>query len=146
TCLQLANDCENIVGIKEASGDMNQIMKILRVKPDNFIVISGDDLMTLPIIAAGGSGVISVLANAFPTQCCELVNNAMKNNFKTARDIQYRIIELIELCFVEGNPSGIKAMLHAMNLCQNNLRLPLVPVSRVTYSRIQKAVEEFVKM
>lgn len=146
TCLQLANDCENIVGIKEASGDMNQIMKILRGKPDNFIVISGDDLMTLPIIAAGGSGVISVLANAFPAQCCELVNIAMKNNFKTARDIQYRIIELIELCFVEGNPSGIKAMLHAMNLCQNNLRLPLVPVSRVTYSRIQKAVEEFVKM
>lgn len=145
TCLQLAHDCENIVGIKEASGDMNQILKILRGKPDNFSVISGDDMMSIPIIAAGGSGVISVLANAFPAQCCELVNNALKNNFKTAREIQYKIIELIDLCFIEGNPSGVKAMMHTMNLCQNNLRLPLVPVSRATYTRIQKAVEDFAK-
>lgn len=145
TCLQLAHECENIVGIKEASGDMNQILKILKGKPDNFSVISGDDMMTIPIIAAGGSGVISVLANAFPAPCCELVNNALKSNFKTAREIQYKLIELIDLCFIEGNPSGVKAMLHAMNLCQNNLRLPLVPVSKTTYTRIQKAVEDFSK-
>lgn len=142
TCLQLAHECENIVAIKEASGDMSQIMNILKGKPENFHLISGDDMMTLPIIAAGGSGVISVLANAFPAQCSEMVNQALKTNFKAAREIQYKFIELIELLFVEGNPAGVKAMLTIMNLCNNYLRLPLVPVSRSTYSRIQKAVED----
>ena len=142
TCLQLAQECENIIGIKEASGDMSQIMNILKGKPENFSLISGDDMMTIPIIAAGGSGIISVLANAFPSQCSELVNHSLKNNFKSAREIQYRFLEIIELLFIEGNPSGIKAMLNLLNLCQNNLRLPLVPVSRTTYARIQKAMEE----
>jgi 4-hydroxy-tetrahydrodipicolinate synthase len=142
TCLELAHECENIVAVKEASGDMAQIMRIIKGKPENFLVISGDDMMTLPIIAAGGSGVISVLANAYPAECSELVNNALKNNFKTAREIQFRFIESIELLFAEGNPSGIKAFLSIMNLCQNSLRLPLVPVSRTIFSRIQKAAEE----
>lgn len=142
TCLQLAHECENITGIKEASGDLNQIMKIVKGKPENFNVISGDDLLTIPVIAAGGNGVISVLANAFPAQTSELVNNALKNNFKSARDVQFRFLEMTELLFTEGNPSGIKAILNAMNLCQNILRLPLVPVTRTTYSRIQKAIEE----
>lgn len=142
TCLQLATECDNITGIKEASGDMHQIMKIIKGKPENFSVISGDDMFTLPIIAAGGVGVISVLANAFPAQCTELVSSALKNNYKQARDIQFRFLEMIELLFTEGNPSGIKAMLGIMNLCQNTLRLPLVPVTRTTYSRIQKAIEE----
>jgi 4-hydroxy-tetrahydrodipicolinate synthase len=142
TCLELAHECENIVAVKEASGDMAQIMRIIKGKPENFLVISGDDMMTLPIIAAGGSGVISVLANAYPAECSELVNNALKNNFKTAREIQFRFIESIELLFADGNPSGIKAFLSIMNLCQNNLRLPLVPVSRTIFSRIQKAAEE----
>jgi len=142
TCLQLAHDCENIVAVKEASGDMSQIMNIIKNKPENFHLISGDDLMTLPIIAAGGSGVISVLANAFPSQCCELVSQSLKNNFKSAREIQFRFLEMIELLFVEGNPAGIKAVLSSMNLCQNYLRLPLVPVTRSTYLRIQKAIEE----
>jgi 4-hydroxy-tetrahydrodipicolinate synthase len=142
TCLELAHECENIVAVKEASGDMAQIMRIIKGKPENFLVISGDDMMTLPIIAAGGSGVISVLANAYPAECSELVNNALKNNYKTAREIQFRFIESIELLFADGNPSGIKAFLSIMNLCQNNLRLPLVPVSRTIFSRIQKAAEE----
>lgn len=142
TCLELAHECENIVAVKEASGDMAQIMRIIKGKPENFMLISGDDMMTLPIIAAGGSGVISVLANAYPAECSELVNNALKNNFKTAREIQFRFIESIELLFADGNPSGIKAFLSIMNLCQNNLRLPLVPVSRTIFSRIQKAAEE----
>ena len=145
TCLELAFNFDNITGIKEASGDLHQIMKIIKGKPENFSVISGDDLLTLPIIASGGAGVISVLANAFPSQCSELVNNALKNNFKLAREIQFRLLELTELLFTEGNPSGIKAMLGAMNLCQNILRLPLVPVSRTVYTRIQKAVEEVIK-
>jgi len=142
TCLQLAHECENIVGIKEASGDMNQIMNILKRKPENFSLISGDDMMSIPIIAAGGTGVISVLANAYPLQCSELVSHSLKNNFKSAREIQFDFLELMELLFIEGNPSGVKAMLSLLNLCQNNLRLPLVPVSKTTYARIQKAMEE----
>ena len=142
TCLELAHECENIVGIKEASGDISQIMRIIKGKPENFNVISGDDTMIIPIIASGGAGVISVLANAFPAQCSELVNNSLKNNFKSARDIQFRLMEIIELLFIEGNPSGVKAMMSSMSICQNNLRLPLVPVSKNVYSRIQKAIEE----
>jgi 4-hydroxy-tetrahydrodipicolinate synthase len=142
TCLELAHSCDNIVGIKEASGDIGQIMRIIKGKPDNFGVISGDDLMTIPIIAAGGAGVISVLANAFPAQTSELINNSLKSNFKTARELQFHFLEMIELLFIDGNPSGVKAMLNIMNICQNNLRLPLVPVSRTVYTRIQKAIEE----
>ena len=145
TCLELAHECENIVGVKESSGDLIQIMKIIKGKSENFSVISGDDMMTIPVIAAGGSGVISVLANAFPAQCSELVNHALKGNFKSAREIQFRFIEMIELLFVEGNPSGVKSVLNVMNLCQNNLRLPLVPVSRTITTRIQKAIEEINK-
>jgi len=145
TCIELAHEFENIVAVKEASGDIGQIMKILRDKPENFNVISGDDMMTIPVIAAGGNGVISVLANAFPAQCSELVNNALKSNYKSAREIQYRFIEMIELLFIEGNPSGVKDMLSLMNICQNTVRLPLVPVSRTIHTRIQKAVEELNK-
>jgi 4-hydroxy-tetrahydrodipicolinate synthase len=142
TCLELAHECENIIGIKEASGDIVQIMKILKGKPENFIVLSGDDMMTIPIIAAGGAGVISVLANAYPVGCSELVNQALKNNFKAAREMQFRFMEIIELMFADGNPAGVKAFLNVMNLCQNNLRLPLVPVSKTIFSRIQKTAEE----
>lgn len=142
TCLELANECENIVAIKEASGDIAQIMRIIKAKPDNFSVISGDDMMNIPIIASGGSGVISVLANAFPQVTTELVNNSLKSNFKSAREIQLRYLEMIELLFTDGNPAGIKAMLSIMNICQNTLRLPLVPVNRTIYTRIQKAIDE----
>jgi 4-hydroxy-tetrahydrodipicolinate synthase len=146
TCLELALRCENIVAVKEASGDLSQIMKIIKDKPENFNVISGDDMLTIPIIAAGGSGVISVLANAFPSQCCELVSQSLKNNFKSAREIQFRFLEMIELLFVEGNPAGVKDMLNLMNLCLNNVRLPLVSVSRAVHTRIQKAIEEINKV
>lgn len=145
TCLELAHNCENITGIKEASGDLTQIMKIIKGKPENFGLISGDDMLTIPVISAGGIGVISVLANAFPVACSDLVNHALKNNFKPAREIQFRFLEMIELLFTEGNPAGIKAMLSVMNICQNYLRLPLVPVSRTTMTRIQKAVEDITK-
>ena len=142
TCIELAYECDNIIGIKEASGDLAQIMRIIKGKPENFLVISGDDMLTLPIIAAGGSGVISVLANAYPAECSELVNNALKNNLKAAREIHFRFMESIELLFSDGNPAGIKAFLSTIGLCQNNLRLPLVPVSKTVLSRIQKVVEE----
>lgn len=142
TCLELAHSCENIIAVKEASGDLTQVMKIIKDKPDTFSLISGDDMLTIPIIAAGGAGTISVLANAFPAQTSEMIGQALKNNFKTAREIQFRFIEMIELLFTEGNPGGVKAMLNILNLCHNNLRLPLVPVSRGVYSKIQKAIEE----
>jgi len=142
TCIELAYECDNIIGIKEASGDLAQIMRIIKGKPENFLVISGDDMLTIPIIAAGGSGVISVLANAYPAECSELVNNALKNNLKAAREIHFRFMESIELLFSDGNPAGIKAFLSTIGLCQNNLRLPLVPVSKTVLSRIQKVVEE----
>jgi len=141
TCLQLARDFENIIGVKEASGNMSQIMKILKDKPDNFLVISGDDLLTLPIIAEGGAGVISVIANAYPAEWSEMVNYCLKQNFKAAREIFYRFMIIIELLFADGNPAGIKSVMSIMNLCQNTLRLPLVPVGKETYTMIRKAME-----
>lgn len=141
TVLELAGDCENIIGIKEASGSFENIMKILKDKPENFHVISGNDMDVLPVIAAGGAGVISVLANAYPSDWSEMVNQALRNNFRTAREIQFRYLEMIELLFADGNPAGVKAIMSAMNLCQNTLRLPLVPVNRSVQSRILKAME-----
>jgi 4-hydroxy-tetrahydrodipicolinate synthase len=145
TCLELAHKFENIVAVKEASGDLTQIMKIIKGKPENFNIISGDDMLTIPVIAAGGSGVISVLANAFPCQCAELVSQSLKSNFKSAREMQFRFHEMIELLFAEGNPAGVKDMLCIMNICHNYVRLPLVPVSRPVHMRIQKAIEEINK-
>lgn len=142
TCLELAHECDNIVAIKEASGDISQIMKISKAKPENFSIISGDDMLIMPVIAAGGTGVISVLANAYPAQTCDIVNNSLKNNFKAARDMHFRFMEMIELLFVDSNPSGVKAMLYEMGICQNNLRLPLVPVSKPVLEKIQKAMKE----
>jgi len=142
TCLQLAADCENIIGVKEASSDMLQTMKILRDKPEDFLLICGDDLNALPVISSGGAGLISVLANAYPAQWSDMVSNALRTNQKAARDIQYKFIELIELLFMDGSPAGVKAMLSNMDLCHNNVRLPLVPVSRSVQARIQKAMDD----
>jgi 4-hydroxy-tetrahydrodipicolinate synthase len=142
TCLKLANECRNIVAIKEASGDLAHIMRIIRGKPEKFLVISGDDMLTIPIMAVGGAGVISVLANAYPAECSSLVNHMMNSNYKAASELQMKLIEKTELCFADGNPSGIKAFLSIMNLCRNNLRLPLVPVNQAVFERIQKVVEK----
>ncbi len=142
TCLQLAHECENIVGIKEASGNMEQIMKIVKDKPENFLVISGNDMDILPICAIGGAGVISVIANAFPTEISEITNLSLKLNFRSARELHFKFMEMIELCFIDGSPAGVKAMLNLMNLCNNTLRLPLVPVSKPVYTRIQKAIDD----
>ena len=141
TCIQLANDCENIIAIKEASGDIKQIMKIIKDKPSDFQLFAGDDALTIPTISVGGAGVISVAANAYPNEVCEMTNYALKNNYKAARDIQYKIMEMVELMFVEGNPVGIKAVLSQLGFCNNILRLPLVPASRQTISKIQKEKE-----
>ncbi len=141
TCLELAGACDNIIGIKEASGNYENIMKIIKNKPESFLVISGNDIDALAITALGGSGVISVLANAYPAEWSEMVQQALKYNFKTAREIQFRYLEMTGLLFAEGSPAGIKAVMSKMNLCQNNLRLPLLSVSRSMQARIVKAME-----
>jgi len=141
TCLELATACDNIIGIKESSGNHENIMKIIKDKPDNFMVISGNDMDVLTVTAIGGSGVISVLANAYPAECSEMVQQALKYNFKIAREIQFKFLEITELLMAEGNPGGIKAIMSNMNLCQNNLRLPLVPVSRSMQTRIARVME-----
>jgi len=141
TCLELAKSCDNIIGIKESSGNYENMMKIIKDKPDNFLVISGNDMDVLTVTAVGGAGVISVLANAYPAECSELVQQALKYNFKIAREIQFKFLEMTGLLFAEGNPGGIKAVMSNMNLCQNNLRLPLVPVSRSMQTRIARAME-----
>jgi 4-hydroxy-tetrahydrodipicolinate synthase len=145
TVLDLARECENIIGIKEASGSFEKIMKIMRGKSDDFLVISGNDMELMPVAAAGGSGLISVLANAFPAVTSEIVQNALKYNFRSARELQIKYLEMTELLFTEGNPAGIKAIMSYTGLCQNNLRLPLMPVSRSLQGRIAKALEQVMK-
>ncbi|MCK4701100.1 MAG: dihydrodipicolinate synthase family protein, partial [Bacteroidales bacterium] len=141
TTIRLANDVRNIVAVKEASGNIDQIMQIIKNAPPDFQIISGDDAITLPVISIGCSGVISVLANAYPGEWSEMVNFAMKNNLKAAREIHYKFIDLISLLFADGNPAGIKAVLSNLGLVQNQLRLPLTPVSRQVYNQIKQTVE-----
>jgi len=140
TTLQLAHECQNIIGIKEASRNIVQCTQILKNRPEGFLLISGDDFFTLPLIALGADGVISVTANAFPKEFSELVKHARKGDFKTARNIQYYLSDFICQIFMEGNPSGIKAALDIMQLSQNYLRLPSVPVSRTLYNSIKNSI------
>ncbi|HDZ41964.1 MAG TPA: 4-hydroxy-tetrahydrodipicolinate synthase [Bacteroidetes bacterium] len=142
TCLELAWGFDNIVGIKEASGNMAQVMKIIKDKPDKFLVISGDDLIALPIITLGGSGVISVLGNAFPSEWKEMISLALKSDLGSARELHYKYTELIDLLFIDGNPAGIKSVMNSLGLCQNYLRLPLTAVSRQTGIKINTTLED----
>ena len=143
TTLKLANDFKNIVAIKEASGDLIQCMKIVREKPSDFWVISGEDLLTLPMIAFGMDGVISVIANVYPKDYAEMVRLALRGNFKEATELQFRLMDIVELLFVEGNPGGAKCALEILGVCQNVLRLPLVPVGEITYERLRKKIADY---
>ncbi len=129
TTLRLARECPNIVGIKEASGNFDQIFQVIKERPEGFLVLSGDDGITLPLIASGADGVISVVANAFPGELSSMVRHAATGNLQAARDLHYRLIDFTNLLFADGSPGGIKAALEILNLCQNYLRLPLVPVN-----------------
>ena len=142
TCTRLACDFENIVAIKEASGNFTQVMEIIRDTPDDFLVFSGDDLITLPLISLGGSGVISVLGNSFPAEWSEMASLALKGKFKQASEIHYKFLEMIGLLFEDGNPAGIKSVLAQMGICLNNVRLPLTIASRNTNSRIAALLED----
>jgi len=137
TTLTLAHEVGNIVAIKEASGIFPQMMHIIKDRPDRFSVISGDDILTLPLIALGGHGVISVAANAFPREVATLIRNSLNNNYTEAQAAQYTLLDMFETLFVEGSPSGIKAVLSILGLSQNVLRLPLVPVSQKTYDKLE---------
>ncbi len=138
TIIKLANEVDNIVGIKEASGDMAQCMQILRDKPADFLVLSGDDALTLPQIACGMQGVISVCANCFPKKFSEMVRCCLKGDYKTAKILNDELIEAYELLFIENNPAGVKAMLAELGYIQNYLRLPLVPLSEGIHRSVQK--------
>lgn len=142
TTLRIANDCKNAVAIKEASGNVEQIMQIIKDKPKGFQVISGDDGITLPLIAAGASGVISVIGNAFPSQFSKLVNAALVGNFNEARLIHYQLFDVYNALFEEGNPGGVKEILQYLNICSNHMRLPLVPVSEKHSKKIYQLIAE----
>ena len=141
TTLRLANEVSNIAGIKEASGNMIQCMHILRDRPADFLVVSGDDHLTLPLIACGMDGVISVAANCFPKDFAEMVRNCLKGDFETARHLHNKCLEGNDLLFAENNPAGVKAFLKELGIIENILRLPLVPLSE----GVQEKVRDFLK-
>ncbi|MDD4033011.1 MAG: 4-hydroxy-tetrahydrodipicolinate synthase [Bacteroidales bacterium] len=144
TALTLARECPNIVAVKEASGNLGQMMEILKGAPEHFSLISGDDGLTLPIMAMGGAGVISVAANAFPAQISSMVRLASSGDFEGARKIHYALMDFYAALFCEGNPVGVKAVMEILGICGNIFRLPLVPVSKQTYERL-KSLSEYVK-
>ena len=137
TSIRLAKDCPNVVGLKEASGDMAQCMDILKDAPSNFVVISGDDLLALSQIASGMQGVISVAANAYPTAFSNMVRACLSGDFVKAKAINDPLIEVYDMMFTENNPAGVKAFMHQMGLLENEVRLPLVPLSEPVYNRVK---------
>lgn len=138
TTVRLANDCENIVAIKEASGSLEQVDEIIKNKPDRFDVVSGDDALTFSMVASGAAGSISVIGNALPREVSRMIRLEFKGEYEGARTIHHRFTELYSLLFVDGNPAGVKALLHEMGFIENVLRLPLVP-TRIT--TLQKMTE-----
>ncbi|NPA45227.1 MAG: 4-hydroxy-tetrahydrodipicolinate synthase [Chlorobi bacterium] len=142
TCLQLANDFKNIVAVKEASANINQIMQIIKNKPEGFSVLSGDDAYTMPFIAMGMDGVISVTANALPKKFSEMVNASLKHDIKTAQKLHYELLDFSNSIFLDGNPSGIKAALEVIGIMEQYVRLPLEPVSENVKLIIEKNIKE----
>lgn len=141
TTVRLAKDCPNIVAIKEASGSLEQVDEIIKNKPNSFDVISGDDALTFPMIACGAAGVISVIGNALPKEFSRMIRLEMKGEIDAARKIHHRFTDLFNLLFVDGNPAGVKAMLHEMGMIENVLRLPLVPTRLTTMQRISDCLK-----
>ena len=142
TTVRLATDCPNIVAIKEASGNLEQVDEIIKNKPRNFDVISGDDALTFPMISCGAVGVISVIGNALPREFSKMIRLQMKGEYDSARKIHHRFQDLFSLLFVDGNPAGVKCMLSEMGYIQNRLRLPLVPTRISTLQRMSEIMKE----
>lgn len=142
TTVRLARDCENIVAIKEASGNLEQVDEIIKNKPTDFDVISGDDSLTFPMVSCGAVGVISVIGNALPKEFSKMIRLQMRGEYDPARKIHHRFTDLFSLLFVDGNPAGVKAMLHEMGFIENVLRLPLVPTRISTLQRMSELMRE----
>jgi len=143
TILKLGADFDNIVAVKEASGNMSQIMEIIKDKPEGFSVFSGDDALTLPILSVGGDGVISVVANAYPKTMSAMVNSMTQggDRYAALRD-HYQMLDVINALFLDGNPAGIKALLEIMGILKNNLRLPLVKVDKLVFNKLKQLHEK----
>lgn len=141
TTLRLAHDFKNIIGIKEASGDMAQSMQILKDKPADFLVVSGDDNLAMPQIACGMDGIISVAANCLPKQFSEMVRLSLKGNFAAAKLLNDQMLEAYDLLFAENNPAGVKAFMTELNLLENNLRLPVVPLSEGLHASVKNYLQ-----
>ncbi len=141
TTIRVAQECHNVIGIKEASGKMKQILYLLNHKPENFLIISGDDLITLPLMTVGMDGLISVVANAYPAEMANMMHLAMNDQHIKARLYHDKLFDLMQACFQEGNPSGIKAVMAVQNKIQNVLRLPNVSVSDKLYQKITELVK-----
>ena len=142
TTVRLARDCQNIVAIKEASGNLEQVDEIIKNKPNGFDVISGDDALTFPMVSCGAVGVISVIGNALPKEFSKMIRLQMRGEYDPARKIHHRFIDLFSLLFVDGNPAGVKAMLSEMGFIQNVLRLPLVPMRIKNMQRMSEILKE----
>lgn len=142
TTLRLARDFDNIVGIKEASGNISQMDEIIKKKPEEFMVISGDDGITYPLLTLGAVGVISVIGNAFPKEFSRMVRITLEGDYERGLEIHHRFTELFKLLFVDGNPAGVKCLLHAMGFIENELRLPLVPTRISTHDEISRVLRE----
>ncbi|HLT41558.1 MAG TPA: 4-hydroxy-tetrahydrodipicolinate synthase [Sphingobacteriaceae bacterium] len=136
TVIRLANDFENIIGIKEAAGDIVQAMKLIKNKPKEFLIISGDDMLTLPMVLAGGSGVISVIGQGFPKEFSAMVRYGLRGDLDQANHLHFQLMDIIELIFEEGNPAGIKAVFEYLDLCSDVVRLPLVEATANLKQRI----------
>ena len=142
TTLRIARDFKNIIAIKEASGNITQMDDIIKNKPENFDVISGDDGITFPLITLGAVGVISVIGNAFPKEFSRMTRLALQGDYANALKIHHSFTELFSLLFVDGNPAGVKAMLNAMGMIENRLRLPLVPTRITTFEKMRQILQE----
>lgn len=144
TTIRLANDCKNIIGVKEASGNIEQFYAILRNKPTGFLCISGDDALALPLIAMGGNGIISVAGNAIPRLFSDMVRLCIKGDFKQAAPVNLSLTKFISLLFAEGNPGGIKSALQHLSICEDHLRLPLCPIGQATSLAIRNELKNLV--
>ena len=142
TTLRLARNFDNIIGVKEASGNITQMDDIIKNKPDDFMVISGDDGITFPLITLGAVGVISVIGNAFPKEFSRMVRLALEGDYTRALNIHHKFTKLFSLLFVDGNPAGVKCLLNAKGFIENELRLPLVPTKITTYEKIREVLNE----
>ena len=142
TTVRLARDCKNIIAIKEASGNLEQVDEIIKNKPNDFDVISGDDSLTFPMVSCGAVGVISVIGNALPKEFSKMIRLQMRGEYEPARKIHHRFTDLFSLLFVDGNPAGVKAMLHEMGFIENVLRLPLVPTRISTLQKMSEIMKE----